>query len=68
MSEGGLSAYGNWKKKNRFYYYDCSADNVLEELGRQIAGIKTARQNVLIAGGVGAVAGLVLSLLLKRRR
>lgn len=44
------------------------ADNVLEELGRQIAGIKTARQNVLIAGGVGAVAGLVLSLLLKRRR
>jgi hypothetical protein len=44
------------------------AGNLLEELGRQIAGIKTARQNVLIAGGVGAVAGLVLSLLLKRRR
>ena len=41
------------------------AGNLLEELGRQIAGIKTARQNLF---GVGAVAGLVLSLLLKRRR
>lgn len=44
------------------------ADNVLEELGKQLSGIKAARQNVFIAGGIGAVAGLILGFVLKRRR
>jgi hypothetical protein len=44
------------------------ADNVLEEIGKQLSGIKSARQNVFIAGGIGAVAGLILGFVLKRRR
>lgn len=44
------------------------ADNIIEELGKQITGIKSARQNVFIAGGIGAVAGFILGFVLRRRR
>ncbi|MBN1769552.1 MAG: hypothetical protein JXR50_10115 [Prolixibacteraceae bacterium] len=38
------------------------SENVLESIGRNIAGLEQMRQNILISGGVGAVLGLILFL------
>jgi hypothetical protein len=43
-----------------------SSDNVLESIGRSITGLKEIKQNILISGGVGAVLGLVISLVRKK--
>jgi hypothetical protein len=37
------------------------SDNVLESIGRTITGLKEIKQNILISGGVGAVAGLIVA-------
>ncbi|MBN1836942.1 MAG: hypothetical protein JW820_13895 [Spirochaetales bacterium] len=34
--------------------------HVLDELVKKVTGIETIRKNILVSGGVGAVAGLVL--------
>lgn len=41
------------------------SDNILESIGRTITGLKEIKQNILIAGGVGAVAGLIIGLVRK---
>jgi len=43
-----------------------SSDNVLESLGRSISGLKEIKQNILISGGVGAIVGLIISLIRKK--
>ncbi|HKK81228.1 MAG TPA: hypothetical protein VJ909_03210 [Prolixibacteraceae bacterium] len=42
------------------------SENVLESIGRNIAGLEQMRQNVLISGGVGAVLGLIISLIRRK--
>ncbi|MCF8363372.1 MAG: hypothetical protein K9G70_12200 [Prolixibacteraceae bacterium] len=42
------------------------SENVLESIGRNIAGLEQMRQNILISGGVGAVVGLILSLIRRK--
>lgn len=42
-----------------------SSENILESIGRSITGLKEIKQNILISGGVGAVAGLIISLVKK---
>lgn len=42
-----------------------NSDNVLEKLGRSIAGLREIKQNILISGGVGGVIGLIISLVKK---
>lgn len=44
-----------------------SSSNVLEDAFRSLTGLKEARQNILISGGVGAVLGLVVGAVLSRR-
>lgn len=41
------------------------SDNVLESIGRTITGLKQIKQNILISGGVGAVAGVIVGLVRK---
>ena len=41
--------------------------NVLGEIGQSLTGIKTARQNIFITTGAGAVVGFFLGLFLRRR-
>jgi hypothetical protein len=43
------------------------ASGALAELGQSLTGIREMRQNILISGGVGVVAGFVLGLFLRRR-
>ncbi|MFO8235879.1 MAG: hypothetical protein R6U04_10805 [Bacteroidales bacterium] len=38
----------------------------IESFGRKVAGITTMRQNILISGGVGAIVGLIISLIRKK--
>lgn len=40
---------------------------ILGEIGQSLTGIKTARQNIFITTGAGAVAGFFLALILRRR-
>ena len=40
---------------------------VLGEIGQSLTGIKTARQNIFITTGAGAVVGFFLGLILRRR-
>lgn len=42
------------------------SENVLESIGRNIAGLEQMRQNILISGGVGAVVGLIISLIRRK--
>jgi hypothetical protein len=41
--------------------------NVLGEVGQSLTGIKSARQNIFITTGAGAVVGFFLGLFLRRR-
>lgn len=38
----------------------------IETFGRKISGIASMRQNILISGGVGAIVGLIISLIRKK--
>ena len=38
-----------------------NADNVIESLGRKVAGLETIKQNILISGGAGGLLGFLLS-------
>jgi hypothetical protein len=40
---------------------------ILGEIGQSLTGIKTARQNIFITTGAGAVVGFFLGLFLRRR-
>lgn len=42
------------------------SDNVLESIGRTISGLKEIKQNILISGGVGAAAGVIIGLFRKK--
>ena len=42
------------------------SDNALESIGRNLAGLKQMKQNILISGGAGGVLGLVLSLIRRK--
>lgn len=37
-----------------------SSQNVLESFGRNISGITSMKQNILISGGIGAILGFVI--------
>lgn len=43
-----------------------SSENILESIGRTITGLKEIKQNILISGGVGAVAGVIVGLIRKK--
>lgn len=42
-----------------------SSENILESMGRNITGIESIKQNIMISGGVGAMLGLILSIFKK---
>ena len=42
------------------------SENALESIGRNIAGLKKMKQNILISGGAGGVLGLILSLIRRK--
>jgi len=42
------------------------SDNALETIGRNLAGLKQMKQNILISGGGGGVVGLILSLIRRK--
>ncbi len=42
------------------------SDNLLSQLGNKLRGIETIRQNILLAGGAGAVIGAVLGIVRSR--
>ncbi len=42
------------------------SDNLLSQLGNKLRGVETIRQNILLAGGAGAVIGAVLGLVRSR--
>jgi len=37
-----------------------SSENALESFGRNISGLSTMKQNILISGAVGAIVGFVI--------
>lgn len=43
-----------------------SSENALESFGRNISGITSMKQNILISGGIGAVLGVII-LLIRRK-
>ncbi|MCF8232402.1 MAG: hypothetical protein K9J27_09445 [Bacteroidales bacterium] len=44
-----------------------SSENILESVGRNIAGLESIKQNILISGGVGALLGLIISVFTGRK-
>lgn len=44
-----------------------SSENVLESVGRNIAGLESIKQNILISGGVGALLGLIIRIFTARK-
>ena len=42
------------------------SDNLLSQLGNKLRGVETIRQNILLAGGAGAVIGAVLGIVRSR--
>lgn len=42
------------------------SSNSLESFGRKISGLSKIKQNILISGGVGAIAGLIISVFRKK--
>lgn len=37
-----------------------SSENAIEQFGRNISGLNSTKQNILISGGVGAVLGFII--------
>nr|MDA3881604.1 hypothetical protein [Prolixibacteraceae bacterium] len=54
---------GEYVKLNAIF---SQSENVLESIGRNIAGLEQMRQNILISVGVGGVVGLILSLIRRK--
>lgn len=44
-----------------------SADNLIGEVARDVAGLSDKRQSIFISGGVGVIVGVVVGLLVRRR-
>lgn len=40
--------------------------NAIESFGRKISGLTQIKQNIFISGGIGAVFGLILSIIKKK--
>jgi uncharacterized membrane protein YciS (DUF1049 family) len=43
-----------------------SSESTIKSFGRKLTGITSMKQNILISGGVGAVVGLVISMVKKK--
>lgn len=43
-----------------------ASDNPFETLGRNISGITSMKQNILISGGIGAVLGVVIAVIKRK--
>ena len=43
-----------------------SSKNAIEAFGRNISGIAKIKQNILISSGIGAVLGLIITLIRKK--
>lgn len=44
------------------------ADNVIESLGRKVAGLETIKQNIMISGGAGVLVGIILSIFTRGKK
>lgn len=44
-----------------------SSENIVESLGRDIAGLESIKQNIMISGGVGALLGLIIRIFTGRK-
>jgi uncharacterized membrane protein YciS (DUF1049 family) len=43
-----------------------SSESTIKSFGRKLTGITSMKQNILISGGVGAIVGLVISMVKKK--
>ena len=67
----GYLIFGRWGLTNELIPLQdlfSSADNALGRIARDVAGLSSKRQSIYISGGVGVAIGIVLGLLLRRRR
>lgn len=45
-----------------------NSENVIESLGRKVAGLETIKQNILISGGAGVLLGFILSIFIPGKK